>query len=321
MKQISYNIFILCFLLLGLTSCTNAQKNSPLNSSAAVDHDQFGKYWYQGEAELNHFEIEEIRYGEIRKGSAVLVFVTEDFLTNEQVKLETPADGRDHTTVLKLNYMEEFTTGIYEYNMMASVFSPVQVHKYPQPQKISISSQDWCGHAYFQLNNNGNGFDLMGHSYFESEGDFTAKLPNVLTEDDVWVKLRMNPELLPEGEIEIIPGGFYQRFSHRDWSPAKANAKRIDWDKNDQFPGDNLMAYQLTYPNLERTLTIIYEKQAPYKIAGWIKKRKGDNGETLTATSVRTNMVKSAYWRQHDNDDLNMRDSLGLSRKNLNVND
>ena len=309
------------FLLLNIAnSCSQAQQDTQLNLSADIDHEKFGDYWYQGEAELNNFKIEEIRYGEIREGSAVMIFVTEDFLTDKQVKLETAPAGRDHTTVLKLNYMEEFTTGIYEYNMMASVFSPVQVHKYPQTQKVTISSQDWCGHAFFQLNNNGKGFDLMGHSYFESEGDFSQTLPNVITEDDIWVKLRLNPDLLPEGEIQLIPGGFYQRFSHRDWAPATATTEHMAWENNDDtFPGNNLMAYEISYPNLNRTLTIIYEAEAPYKIAGWIKEREGSDGETLTATSIRTNSIKSAYWRQHDNDDLNMRDSLGLSRTNLNA--
>jgi len=312
-SSFKYIWLMLSFVL--AAGCTNAQKNTQLNLSAGVDHDTFGKYWYQGKAELNSFKLEELRYGEVRDASVVMVFVTEDFLTDKQVKLESPPEGREHLTVLKLNYMEEFTTGIYEYNMMASVFSPVKVNEYPQAQKVSISSQDWCGHSYYQLNLGDNGYDLMGHSYFESEADFSTTLPATLLEDEVWTKLRMNPELLPEGQINIVPGGFYQRFSHDKWQPRKATARHSRWN-GDEFPGEDLMAYTITYTQLDRELTIIYENKAPYKIAGWIKKR----GQ-VTLRAVRQKTVVSQYWDQHDNDDLPMRDSLGISRKNLQVNE
>jgi hypothetical protein len=39
---------------------------------------RFRDYWYNHGAELSHFTLEQIRYGEIHEGDAVLVFVTED---------------------------------------------------------------------------------------------------------------------------------------------------------------------------------------------------------------------------------------------------
>jgi len=73
---------------------------------AKNDSNDFSKYWYQGKAEITSYELEQARYGEIHKGSAVLVFVTEDFSKNKQVKLDNPsANPKDAIPVLKLNLL------------------------------------------------------------------------------------------------------------------------------------------------------------------------------------------------------------------------
>ncbi|HSI78817.1 MAG TPA: hypothetical protein VK957_23185, partial [Lunatimonas sp.] len=91
-----------------------------------IDFDKWGSYWYNGEAEISAFDLTQYRYGESREGEAVLIFVTEDLSKKKQVKLDNPQDaGRDAVKVLKLNMTKSFTTGIYPYNMMLSVFSPV----------------------------------------------------------------------------------------------------------------------------------------------------------------------------------------------------
>ena len=55
-----------------------AQKNN-----VAVDN-----YWSQGKAEVNVYEVSQNRYQENHSGQLVSVFVTEDFLTDKQVKNE-----------------------------------------------------------------------------------------------------------------------------------------------------------------------------------------------------------------------------------------
>ena len=57
------------------------------NSRAAALSQEFKDYWYSGEAELTRYELEQARYGEIHRGDAVLIFVTEDFRTDKQVKV------------------------------------------------------------------------------------------------------------------------------------------------------------------------------------------------------------------------------------------
>ena len=46
----------------------------------------FRQYWYQQKAELTRYSLDQARYGEIRKGESVLIFVTEPFFKDKQVK-------------------------------------------------------------------------------------------------------------------------------------------------------------------------------------------------------------------------------------------
>jgi len=109
---------------------------------------EFKKYWYEGNAEITSYELSQARYGELREGKAVLIYVTEPFLPGLQVK----ADKKDpsNVPVLKLNATKKYLTGIYPYSIMTSSFYPVYDNQHAQ--KISFSSQEWCGHVYAQLN-------------------------------------------------------------------------------------------------------------------------------------------------------------------------
>ncbi|MCA9563537.1 MAG: hypothetical protein KC561_08610, partial [Myxococcales bacterium] len=88
--------------------------------TAASEHPSFDTYWYQGLAELNRYSLQQSRYGEIHEGEAVLIFVTEDFDTELQVKWDH--GNRDNVvSVLKTNAYRRFYTGLYPYTMMTSV--------------------------------------------------------------------------------------------------------------------------------------------------------------------------------------------------------
>jgi hypothetical protein len=207
--------------------------------------------------------------------------------------------------------MKEFTTGIYKYNMMTSVFTPVGYRERPRSLKVSSSSQEWCGMTYSQLNFKRDRYDITGHSYFEQEADYGTSIDATWLEDELWTKIRLSPEQLPEGTIDIIPGSFTIRKSHSDWSVEKATAQKKTWE-GEGFPGENLMAYTLEYQNRGRTLTIIYERDFPHHIAGWEETKTINSGDTLTARSVRTHSINTPYWEQNANSDEFLREKLGL---------
>lgn len=274
------------------------------------DREAFSDYWYTGVAEITRYHLVQNHYGEEREGDAVLVFVTEDFLTGKQVKLETPAGGREYVSVLKLNTVKKFVTGIYDYSMMSSVFTPIPVHNWPRSLKATASVQEWCGQTFSQLNFMNNRYRVRSYSYFENDGDVATYLPNRMLEEEIWTRLRLSPDLLPEGTFEIIPSGFDVRTAHREWRVLEATGARNAYT-GDVFQGDDLQAYTLDYATAGRSLTIIYEAAFPHQIAGWEETRTSPRGTTLSR-AIKTNQVRSPYWQQNRVADEYLREDLGL---------
>ena len=113
---------ILIILFVMLLSYTSVASTLP-------EENDFHSYWHNHGAEITRFELEQSRYGEIHSGHAVLIFVTEPFLPEKQVKADYEASRKKSIPVLKLNFIKKFNTGIYDYSMMKSVFTPIHSGK------------------------------------------------------------------------------------------------------------------------------------------------------------------------------------------------
>lgn len=270
--------------------------------------DQFADYWYQGKAELSSYYLEQARYGEIHEGHAVLVFVTEDFSKSKQVKLDNSGSaGNDKVPIMKLNFTKKFLTGLYPYSMMQSVFTPVDVKKYPHSLKTSMSSQEWCGHTFTQFNLEKKSYAVKGFSYFESEGDIETDLSLTLLEDEIWNKIRLAPEQLPTGELSVIPGSFYLRLKHR---PIRAEKAILSLERE-----GNINTYTIDYPNNQRKLSISFEAEFPHKILRWketLISGWGAGAQKLTTKAKLKETLVTDYWTRHRNDDRELRARLGL---------
>ncbi len=300
--------FVYSFLLISLIAC--APSNSQEVSTDTPK--DFNGYWYAGKAEITSYKLEQARYGEIHSGEAVLVFVTEPFSKGKQVKLDDWRDNSsDNVSVMKLNLTKKFLTGIYPYSMMMSSFTPVSSDKHPDPFKVTTSSQEWCGHTWMQLNLEGKDYRLRGFSYFESEGDVDVSVPNVLLEDELWTRIRLNPDQLPVGEVELLPSTFYLRLRHKGNEPKKAKVKIFDLDDSEYSSGSHKM-YEIQYD--DRSLTIYFESAFPHTILGWEETYLSGfgNPEKLTTKAKRINTIKSAYWGKNSNKDRAIRKELGL---------
>jgi len=268
-------------------------KNEKL--STKIDND-FKAYWYAGEAEISSYQLEQARYGELRDGKAVLVFVTEDFLPDAQVK----ADGYSNSNIpiLKLNATKKFNTGIYPYSIMESTFFPVANNQHPL--KISASVQEWCGHVYTQLNNRSN-FEITSHSYFQSEADASFQLEKTWTENSLWTKLRIDPKSLPTGNLQLIPSLEYTRLKHKTIKAYNAMAT---------LKAGN---YTIVYSGLNRTLSIDFNPNFPYDILGWEETTPiYGSSKTITTKAKKLKTIKSAYWGKNGNQHSALREHLKL---------
>lgn len=298
------------FLIILSLACTSTVADKEIKREFDIDQ-QFKDYWYQGKAELASYELEQARYGQIHDGHAVLIFVTEDFSKQKHVKLDNPSQaGDDAVNVLKLNYTKKFNTGIYPYSMMLSVFKPVQYGDHPHSLKVTASSQEWCGHTFTQLDLRNDSYQGHLYSYFESEGsENELDLDNVLLEDEIYNTIRLDYNLLPTGQIDIIPGLLAQRLMHSTFTVKTATA-------NLETSESGEMVYSIAYNNPQRTLKIFFEDSFPFKITGWEESYQsgfGPGAQTLTTKAVLKETLMTDYWSKNQNEDEYLRKELGLS--------
>lgn len=273
--------------------------------SAPAVKDDFNRYWYAGEAEISSYDLQQSRYGEIHPGHAVLIFVTEPFSKDKQVKLDNPQKNpQDEVSVLKLNATRKFNTGIYPYATIQSVFTPVSLDKYPATLKVATSSQEWCGHTFEQLNLARNGYNHKLFSYFESEGDVEEKIGSALLEDELMNRIRINPENLPVGRVDLIPGSLYARFAHRPLAVEKATLSLQRADKEGQ------MIYQIIYPEIGRSVKIYFDQAFPHTIQAW--EEKDARYPNLITRATRKKTIKIDYWNKNGLQDAALREKLGI---------
>lgn len=300
-----FSFIFFFFFVLTYSSC---QKKQPLNtpSSSLTETDSFKSYWYNGQAEINSYQLSQSRYGETREGSAVLIFVTEDFSEKKQVKLDDQPQSGDHKiSVMKMNFTKNFITGIYPYSMMLSAFTPIQINQYPATLKLTMSSQEWCGQVFTQVNWRNKKYSIQSNSYFEKEGDVQSTVPAVLLEDELWNRIRLQPDKLPTGKVTLLPGLFYTRLLHTELSP-----HQVDISKKETSDG---WLYTIQFEGNTRSLAITFEKIFPHKILGW-EEHFTERGKSVTTKAVWKKTLRLDYWTKNKNEFTYLRDSLALQR-------
>lgn len=295
-RLIMLSSLVLTALIIG--GCTND------NSETEVlgNDPQAKEYWYDGQAELTSYTLSQARYGEIHEGHAVLIFVTEPFSKSTWTKADNP--GSDDIPVMKLNFTKKFNTGIYPYSMMNSTFFPFENGNHSL--KISSSSQEWCGHTYMELRNKKK-FEVRTDSYFQEESNEQETLDKTWLEDDFWTMIRLNPDKLPTGNTQVIPSFLYLRLGHGE---LKAYDCEIKLEAHEGYK-----SYTISYPEIERTITITFESNFPYLITGWEETYYsgwGASRQKLTSKAVLNKSLKTDYWTKNKASDSVWREKLGL---------
>jgi hypothetical protein len=302
MKRLFAQILIMPFVV--LTACNERASSQSEKTQRLYETDTFKQYWYAGKAEVNSYNLSQSRYGENRPGKAMLIFVTEDFSRKKQVKLDDPGKaGDDKVSVLKLNFTKNFVTGIYPYSMMLSAFTPVSRNQYPNSLKFTMSSQEWCGHVFTQVNLKKDNYGVDSYSYFEQEGDTHFTLKTSLAEDEIMNIIRLDPASLPNGEVMIIPGLFFTRLKHENLKPLRASASKEEIDSE--------VKYSILFSDNERTLSFYYEKNFPHKITRW-EETFTERGQKMTTRATLDKTLVIDYWTKNKSEFTHLRDSLHL---------
>jgi hypothetical protein len=289
-------LFLVLMVVAGLSACTPESRDGVIET-------QFESYWYQGTAEVNVFDLHQSRYGAVRPGKAVLIFVTEDFSKSKQVKLDAPEENSsDAQKVLKLNMTRDFVTGVYPYHTMLSVFTPVYEES-PAP-KLTASVTEWCGQSFTQLNYKTGKYTAQQFSYFESEGDLESKLDG-RAEEELFTLIRLHPDLVPLGTVTLIPSLIFQRFAHIPLKGEQATISR-------KALGSDQAEVKVVYEEIGRTVSIRYQQLFPYEITGFTEVWTKENGQQEVTTATRTHLRQLPYWKQNEQVYESLRKELGL---------
>ena len=301
-------LLIAAVVFVATAACTSSGRNLP-DGLAGIDP-EFSEYWYQGKAEICSYRLTQARYGEYRKGEAVLVFVTEDLSVDKHVKTDNPE--MPHESVLKLNFTKNFITGIYPYSMMMSVFTPVDESK--KTLRVSSSSQEWCGHTFTLLDWTKGKYKIVSHSYFPGEADEEMSVDDVMMEDEIWTRIRIAPDKLPKGKLKIIPATFYSRLLHQELAPMDAIATLEKVQATRDLP--DAWKYTIEYQGWERSISISFDREFPFLIRSWEEKYRSDFGENAMPMVTRGEMLNHSnldYWKRNSNSDSAYRKELLLT--------
>jgi hypothetical protein len=229
-----------------------------------------------------------------------MIFVTEDFVESTRVKAEKEHPKSDVHPVLKLNFVRDFQTGIYDYNVMTSTF--VRPEAGWPLDKTSFSSQEWCGHVYMQwvprASLQGGKLEGVVHSYFDGEeGRPALPLPaNGIFEDAVPILVRglRGPWLKP-GEsrtLPFLPSQLHTRLLHKPaaWGEATVTRSATPVKVKSVLGEIDADTYIIAVRDGASTTWTI-EAAAPHRILAW-KSTDGEAGHLLGSTRL-------AYWEMN----------------------
>lgn len=274
-------------------------------SPAAAEHTR--QYWSDGKAELSGYTLDQPRYGQMRKGTVALVFVKEVLWDASRVKAgpRRKAAGKDKLfDVLKLNLVKDFQTGIYDYNLMTTVFATFVAqdgHRAGAPSKVTYSHQEWCGSLFDEVILRADGLHRVRHTYFDDDelpNDRIEFVKDGLLIDELPFVVRSFPTAtLRPGESRKIhvltaferarllhvPQRWMQATLHRSngWHAITVPAGKFEvelWTL--QIDGEEGYAYRV-------------ERAFPHRIIEW-RGPQGERAQLLGNTRL-------AYWELNDN--------------------
>ncbi|MDP2316017.1 MAG: hypothetical protein Q8P41_24180 [Pseudomonadota bacterium] len=294
-------------MILALLACA-----APAQSASPA----FWAHWGDGNAEVSSYDLVQPRYGELRQGTAVLIFVTEDFSWSERVKADPGAHpDADLRKVIKLNQNRDFQTGIYPYHTMTSSFLRVDGGDRMDPFdpiKVTFSAQEWCGMVYDELVMGPTSVHVTAHTYFDSDttAPATHKVPaDLVYEDSVPVLVRgLDTPWLAPGATRTVPwwpAQMAQRFAHEPAAIGEATVTRAAASAPKTVPAGTFTVDEFTVAVAGGPTTSWFvESAAPHRIVAW-SSTAGERAELRGSDRL-------PYWQLNKPGDETYRARVGL---------
>jgi hypothetical protein len=295
-------------LILALVGCMSANGRGPEAVWSAGEG--FWGHWADGQAEVDAYRLTMPRYGEARSGEAVLIFVTETFTAAQRVK----SDGGhpDEYPVLKLNDVRHFQTGVYDYDLMTSVFVRLDgTDPLGLATRADLGSQEWCGNVYDQLLLEQGRLTRDRHSYFDGEadqqGDLSVSEGGVMGDTFPILVRSLAGEGVGPGEtreVPWLPSLADVRLAHQPLVWTTATIARSASTQTIAVPGGSFEVSTVTVTVGDWTTTWDVEAAYPHRLGRWSRSA----GEEAVLTGSR----RMKYWELKRGGDEALRHELGL---------
>lgn len=243
-------------------------QQEPKKPDLNADNEAFNIYWKN--------KIEQTTYQKIGDGDsteAVLSYQIRDFSTQNW---EIAQDQQSANTLPVLCFdFQKNGRGATQIASNLSVFSATDTKLFPHSLKARFNEKNASKQTSLQAN-------LVDFSYqFTDNSSKHYQLERTWLEDEIWTRLRQNPEQLPTGDFKMIPSlgnGLGQNLS-----PEEATAQIDTLISDSSFVGKNHKVYSLNFPKQKKTLAIVYKNLPPFQIIGW-KESTEKNGKILSTS-------------------------------------
>lgn len=241
--------------------------------------------WDDGLAEMCYYDATKSIYGKQRKYTRVHIFVRQWNDRDTGVKTSNPKSATA-VPVFKFNIAEEIPTENYNYRFLTMLF---QHRSTLAPQKLVVSSQEWCGATFKHLRWKDNSLVAKQFSYFESEADTEEKAAA-----DVWpfaASFAIAREFAATGKSPTIRAWLPPlRSTHgsplreiTDWEIMRAQPTQL------RVPAGTFRAVKVTIHFGKQQCQYWIESNAPYRL---LKFDGFDESFALRGVETR------AYWDQ-----------------------
>lgn len=145
--------------------------------------------WHDGKAEVATYDSTRTVYGKTRRFETTAIVVKEKVGRFSRVKVDNPKAQEPTLDGAKLHLMQRFETENYPYHFAITVL--VEREQPFRLIKQSVSSQEWCGTTFQQINHLGQAWKYWWDSYWEGEGHGQIILQTApVTEEQLLLALR-----------------------------------------------------------------------------------------------------------------------------------
>ena len=296
----------------------------PASAAEPLFGEAFSSVWHDGKAEIAGYDLTYPRYNAQRSGTAVAITVTEPFSWEPRVKADPPSgsDKSDTFGVVKLNLVEDFPTGVYDYNLMTSAFvatEPVEGLPAGAAVKTTFTAQEWCGHAFQQDVFFPALVEHRGYSYFDGEAQQEESFKikgDVLSEDALflWARGLAAPVVAPGEEVDVplYRSAAVVRLQHVPQAIDEAELERED---ETYFMETAIGRVEVREASVEvdrdgaddLEYTFLVEVAPPHRVVEWSR----SDGYTAVLTGV----DRMPYWSLQRPSDTDALERIGLQKR------